>query len=140
MVHEKIQNTLGKSSMANMIFNTFEQAQSYANRLAQKLGLSVKFEKRDELWVVFDPNSSHQYECNPAPTPKQNIVREKSINGFSFDIEKYRKEQLMLDNAIQRTALQKAYRTACYICNGIGSINRNSCHKCMGRGFIVTRD
>lgn len=116
--------------MTDMIFNTYAEAASYAKRRAQESGSSVKMERRNEEWVVYDPGSSQQPVYNHTPSPPHSDVERHDYE------ERWRKERERDQNAIESWKMQKAQHAPCYACGGRGEGNGRTCKTCLGRGYI----
>jgi len=120
--------------MADMIFNTYAEAASYAKRRAQESGSSIKLERRNEEWVVCDPDFSRQRDVSPdyrhPPSPPQSDFARHDY------WEQWRKEREQTEKAIESWEMQKSQHTPCYMCGGKGTGNGRMCKTCMGRGYI----
>ncbi len=116
--------------MADMTFNTYAEAASFAKRRAQESGSSVKFERRNEQWVVFDPGFPQQSDYHPIPSPQQSSVERHDY------WEQWRKEKEQEQKAIESWEMQKAQHAPCYACGGRGEGNGRTCKTCLGRGYI----
>lgn len=70
--------------MGDMIFNSFSEAASYAKERAKELGTSVKLERQDEKWVVFDPGDSSQSKNKAELKPQKKACKSDQmlINAF----------------------------------------------------------
>lgn len=116
--------------MADMIFISYAEAASYAKRRAQESDSSVKLERRNEEWVVFDPGSSQQPGYHSTPSLQHSGVARHDY------WERWRKEREQEQNAIESWKMQKAQHAPSYACGGSGEGNGRTCKTCLGRGYI----
>ncbi len=91
--------------MADTFFETYQEAASYAKLWAQKSGLPVKLERRNQEWVVYTPALPQQRVSPSDVLPTMPPTYDDCL-GLSNGI---RREEVMAQEALEREQRQQEY-------------------------------